>query len=461
MAEQTPKLQVPKEDIVKKETKALTALTGGLSPKLEDLLGKAGGLKSTREVMPLRGEVVKGQLEAQGREAQVASELPVQQAQLKGEYAQKEAQAYEQADLTRRQQTAANPIPEFNPTQDNLMTLATMASLIAVVGNVVGQQGGLSGLGAINAMTGMMKGYQSGRKDVFDREKAKFEADLKTLKAKQEQIMKDFDLAVKKIPYDLAEAKADMEVAIARAGSPLLRATYEKQGYDAVLKLLDANAKDMAHIENMALKVNLAATKGGGGFLKPSAKIGEGYMSLNILSNDLKGLQNDLKNDVLQKQLRQYRIESFLTEEGKVLDQLLGSQIPPELSTFLTKVRDIRNNYYLDISGKAVTGGEALRNYGTVPQPGDTPERMQTKIQGMEGRVNEKIRQTQFMYGLPQVPDNAIAPGTKTSLVPGQNYQQEETMPVISTKEQYNQLPSGTEYYEMDASGQKQKFRKP
>jgi hypothetical protein len=41
----------------------------------------------------LRGEAVKGQLEAQGREAQIASELPVQQAQLKGEYAQKEAQA--------------------------------------------------------------------------------------------------------------------------------------------------------------------------------------------------------------------------------------------------------------------------------------------------------------------------------------------------------------------------------
>ena len=136
--------------------------------------------------------------------------------------------------------------------------------------------------------------------------------------------------------------------------------------------------------------------------------------------------------------------------------------IPQELRQFLTKVRDVRNNYYLDISGKAVTGAEALRNYGTVPQPGDAPEVMDDKIAGMEGRVNSKIKTFQTLYGLPQLPREAVAAGTKTSLVPGQNYEQEDRpLPVVSTREQYDALPSGTEYFEIDAAGQRTKFRKP
>jgi hypothetical protein len=138
------------------------------------------------------------------------------------------------------------------------------------------------------------------------------------------------------------------------------------------------------------------------------------------------------------------------------------SEIPQELRQFLTKVRDVRNNYYLDISGKAVTGGEALRNYGTVPQPGDAPEVMDDKIAGMEGRINGKIKTYQTLYGLPKLPREAVAAGTQTALVPGENYEQpDKPISVISTKEQYDALPSGTEYFEIDAAGNRTKFRKP
>jgi len=389
MAEQTPKLQVPKEDIVKKETKALTALTGGLSPKLEDLIGKSSNLKSSREAMPLRGEAVKGQLEAQGREAQVASELPVQQAQLKGDYAQQEAKAYEQADLTRRQQTAENPIPQFNPTQENLMTLATMASLIAVVGNVVGQQGGLSGLSAINSMTGMMKGYQAGRADVFKREQAKFEADLKTLKAKQEQIMKDFDLAVKKIPYDLAEAKADMEVAIARAGSPLLRATYERQGYDAVLKLLDANAKDMAHIEDMAQRLALAQTKKTkeGGALPKDKDTNNQYLARKSVIANINDIESLLKNP---KYARLIGPETRFTPD--IINNLRESF--PELSQKLARIQAIE----FEIGGKNLTKAEQSVLAPIYQWKGLTVNALKERIKGVKEDFEDKNAYLEFRY---------------------------------------------------------------
>ena len=161
-----------------------------------------------------------------------------------------------------------------------------------------------------------------------------------------------------------------------------------------------------------------------GGFLKPGAKVTEGYTADVILKNDLQGLTQDLKNPKLIQQLKQYRVEAFLTEEGKVLNQVMSSEIPPELLQFLTKVRDIRNNYYLNISGKAVTGGEALRSYGAVPQPGDDAQGMLNKVGGMAKRIDDSIQLKRQLYGLPEI---NLREGARTNLAPGQDYSRDET----------------------------------
>jgi len=85
----------------------------------------------------------------------------------------------------------------------------------------------------------------------------------------------------------------------------------------------------------------------------------------------------------------------------------------------LTTVKDFRNNYYLDKSGKAVTAGEALRSYGVVPQPGDTAERMTQKFDGLEKRIKNQIAINQQLYGFPEL---KIPSGTSTGLVPNQSY---------------------------------------
>jgi hypothetical protein len=98
---------------------------------------------------------------------------------------------------------------------------------------------------------------------------------------------------------------------------------------------------------------------------------------------------------------------------------LLAQDIPADLQKFLTKVRDMRNNYYLNISGKAVTGGEALRNYGVVPQPGDTADRMINKLDGMSSRINQNIMLKQQLFGLPELDLKA---GMKLNLKPNDDY---------------------------------------
>jgi len=178
--------------------------------------------------------------------------------------------------------------------------------------------------------------------------------------------------------------------------------------------------------------------------LKPPAKIIEGYIANTQLKTDVEDIAKDLKNPKLQEQIKKFRAEAFLTEEGKILNQIISGDIPTELRQFLTKIRDVRNNYYLNISGKAVTGGEALRNYGVVPQPGDSAEVMMDKLKGMSKRIGDQVSGMQQLFKLPDI---QLAPGAPTSLRANEDYSLRGAGTLeYSSVEEVNaaKLPSGT-----------------
>jgi hypothetical protein len=129
------------------------------------------------------------------------------------------------------------------------------------------------------------------------------------------------------------------------------------------------------------------------------------------LQGDMSSLIDDLQNPTLIKQIDDNRAYAFLTEESKVFDQLLAKKLPPELQSFLLKVRSVRNKYYLDTSGKAVTGGEALRNYGVVAQPGDTAERARQKLEIGLASVEESIKDFQATYKVPKALQERLGEG--------------------------------------------------
>jgi len=348
----------------------------------------------------------------------------------------------------------------FIPTKDNATDLAAMFSLINIVGMLVGKSDAQR---SMYAMNGMLEGYQKGRADLYKKEQIEFDKNFKALQTKVATLEKALTEAESVMKYD--KERGELMVTMALAESPdVLKAMRQRQGFasvvdnvrkarkdiDTVAVLINNNAQEAARraeaVErerradertkesNRRADVNarlareqalaLANAKAQqGGFLKPGAKVTEGYTADVILRNDLQGLTNDLKNPKLIEQLKQYRVEAFLTEEGKVLNQLLASEIPPDLLQFLTKVRDIRNNYYLNISGKAVTGGEALRSYGAVPQPGDDAQGMLNKVGGMEKRINDSIQLKRQLYGLPEI---NLREGARINLAPGQDYSRDD-----------------------------------
>lgn len=393
----------------------------------------------------------KAQFLAQQQAKQATGELGIQQA-----FQQRAEQAPLRGELEQKVQQEKDFF--FRPSREDGMQMAALASLIAVVGTSLGKGGKGNAMAALSGLNGMMEGYQKGRDDIFRQEKTAFETNAKALSTQIGNIRKALEDYEKMAVRDRETATLQLRESLAREGADFLAARAEREGAVRLLPELrrterqlqaevskyqgraeDARTKAQAAAEaakkredeakqraaDKEFQIRLAASlrpdKTPSSALKPSAKIQDGYISNSVLIQDLDSLTNQLKNPKIAEGLRQYRVEAFLTEESKVLNQLIESQIPSDLRKFLTEVRDIRNNYYLNTSGKAVTGGEALRNYGTVPQPGDAPEVMLDKISGMRSRVQRVSEIQQKLYGLPDLSSVKLQ-GMKTILNPGENY---------------------------------------
>jgi hypothetical protein len=384
------------------------------------------------------------------------SERGITRAEERMRLRQQEATAFENAPQQQELKLARDQLKNaaFVPSKNNAQDIATMFSLVGLIGMTIGGGGKISAYNAMGAMNGMLEGYQKGRVDLYKKEKDVFDKNIKLMQNKVSILQSELQEAAQTFKTNRELGEQQAEIAFAKADAPILEAMVKKQGIVRTLENVNATAKDMQTLvglknqqeeraykmaidernfqeqlrarkvqedirrEQMALRRDLKNTQG----LKPPAKVQETYIADNQLRTDLAELKNKLQDPKLIAQLKQYRVESFLSEEGgKAISQVMQSNIPPELRSFLTQVRDMRNNYYLTISGKAVTGGEALRNYGVVPQPGDTQEMMLDKIGGMERRVDQKINAYQGLYSLPDI-RNRFQPGMPTMLDPNQNY---------------------------------------
>lgn len=451
------------------------------------------GMIGAAELGPALSEISEAERQASIRvgEADIAIEEAKRQ--------EKGQEAELRSELVGRMATEARELPErkalttartefgnmaFVPTKETTQDLAGIFSLMSIVGMVVGK--GNAQL-AMSSMNGMLEGYQKGRADLYKKELIQFDKNFKAMQSKVLTLEKELAEAMELKKLDREKGDLAITMALAKAESPLLNAMRNRLGDVAVSNgvqdakktiitlatmvndvqgkadaradaaaaraqqerlaaIREARADERARLDRQqALDLADAKAKQGG-FLKPGAKVTEGYVADVILKNDLQGLVQDLKNPKLIQQLKQYRVEAFLTEEGKVLNQLLASEIPTDLLQFLTKVRDIRNNYYLNISGKAVTGGEALRSYGAVPQPGDDAQGMLNKIGGMASRIENSIQLKRQLYGYPEL---NLQGGTKTNLAPGEDYTKDDSQTqrrnFASTAEaEAANLPKGT-----------------
>ena len=225
--------------------------------------------------------------------------------------------AYQTADI---QRAAREPVLkelstvskgiEFKPSQETFIGMSSLAGLIAFIGTAAGQYGARSGKAAIDSMTGMMKGYQTGRQDVFRREQIQFEKEMASLKATQERLYKELEQADKTALIDSAKASADRAVAIAASGSDFLKASYNTKGgqgaKDDLFKFMqvqqraDKIAQDLGIArDKMAQDRDLAMIKAAGattGQIPKDKETNNQYLGRKNVINNINEIQTLLKD---------------------------------------------------------------------------------------------------------------------------------------------------------------------
>jgi len=154
------------------------------------------------------------------------------------------------------------PAPEFKPTQDNAMDLGALFSVIATMGVALGGSGKLSSMNALNAMGGMLKGWQSGRKDLFAKEQTIFDKETARIKDINDKLIKDLDQYQKlRVTDKEAALLKGQEIA---STNPGVIASLIQSGQDSVVAEMAKRNSDMIiKMKELAAK-NAVSGKGGG-----------------------------------------------------------------------------------------------------------------------------------------------------------------------------------------------------
>ena len=438
----SPKLDIPKNTAPNAAVRNLTSVTPSNVTKgpmdiIEEM--KAGQEKTSKNIKVAREDQYKEVEEEQSAKA------VVDENSRKARQEESFRQDKQLDEFMSGQRSKELPYPDFQPTQETGVSIAELGGMLATLGVMLGTGAKGNAIAAVGALRGAMDGWNKGRKDLWQKEMKTFETEVNKMKTHNEQLNKYTQQYLQLYPTRRLEAMQNAEAAIRIAGSNSIFAhtlrtkkaqdvitdlnnlnTATQKTFVQILKVQDELQKQKfnkdkfdetkRHNKNMEVIAGLRASMSGSskktsepGMLKPGAEVTKNYIGYQNLISDMKSISEDLKKPSLRKLIVDNRLTAFSTEEGgKIAAQVLSNKIPSELRQFLTKIRAVRNNYYLSISGKAVTGGEAMRNYGVVPQSGDTPEYMDDKIKIMNDTLARTITQYQKLYGLPSLDKEAI-----------------------------------------------------
>jgi hypothetical protein len=146
---------------------------------------------------------------------------------------------------------------DFHPTKENTQSIATLFSLLGLVGVAMGGQGKMGAMNALNSMTGMMQGWQKGRQDLWNQEKAEFDKNMAKTKAALDAAYKDAEHAYKTLAYDKEEAQQLAAQSAAKLGGQVGKQILEKQGIEKYFKYLDGVKKDLKEAEKLSSQEHL------------------------------------------------------------------------------------------------------------------------------------------------------------------------------------------------------------
>jgi hypothetical protein len=149
------------------------------------------------------------------------------------------------------------PTPELNFSKETSMEIAGVFSMIATMGVALGGSGKLSGLNAMNAMGGMLKGHQQGRKDLLAKEQAIFDKEMASMKATNDALLKDLEQYQKLRVTDKEAAMLKAGEIVAKNG-PLIKQAIETGQTENALEISKSLSKLHSEMMIKAVKTGIS-----------------------------------------------------------------------------------------------------------------------------------------------------------------------------------------------------------
>lgn len=125
----------------------------------------------------------------------------------------------------------------FVPTQATMGEMAALFSLFGVTGMLIGAGGKGNAQAAMSAMSGMMKGYREGNEDLYKREKATFDENLKVMGQRKEVLTKRLEQIAKLATMDKDAADQNLDALLAEQGADFYKKYKDKFGLAKLIEL--------------------------------------------------------------------------------------------------------------------------------------------------------------------------------------------------------------------------------
>ena len=232
MADEAQQLTAQPRTLAFQAPKSIDVLNTTIGGQPIDYARLPTTVKTPEQAAIAEGELYQQIAPQQQRLSEMEAEKAAVDARNKAMYAEQEAARVERTESERKRIYDENPYPKLNPTKENVQSLATLFSLMGVIGIGMGGAGKMSAMSALNSMTGMMKGWQEGRADLFNREVKEYEKNMTVIKNILDAADKEADRIYKLLPIDRQKAETEMAALTASLGGQILKQKTSLQGIE-------------------------------------------------------------------------------------------------------------------------------------------------------------------------------------------------------------------------------------
>ena len=279
---------------------------------------------------------------------------------------------------------------KFEPTKDNMQSIANLFSLMGVIGAVIGKGNAMQGMYAMN---GVLEGHIKGRRDLVKQQALEFEKNFKVLQTKVDAAYKELQEAVNLRIYDQKAGQEAITMAIARSESPLLKEMEARQGPLRTLnflkdvkentlgKMVSLNNDLRAKAEDRELRRSLYEMRYGEEKLAPAER--KEKRGIENLSTEMERLRATFKPEYAN-----FVVDAAgdLTASAKA--RLAGD---PEMSNWWRAYENVAMPERHAMFGAALTGGEQASWRKASIGPGNSDKEIESWFNERERILENKL----------------------------------------------------------------------